>query len=40
MVICLDGLAVKRIFDFSNGFGLSFTHRDAIYKEKKVFFKD
>ena len=40
MVLCLEGLAVKRIFEDETGFGLEISHREGIYKEKKFFFKN
>jgi hypothetical protein len=40
LVICLEGLIVKRIYESENGFGFSITHRDDFYHEKKVFLKN
>lgn len=38
-IICLEGLAVKKIYEDANGNGISITHRDGIYQEKKIYFK-
>jgi hypothetical protein len=40
MVICLEGLAVRRIFEIETGFGIEISHRDGVYKDKKFFFKN
>lgn len=40
MIICLEGLAVRRIYDMENGFGIEISHRDGIYVEKKIYFKN
>jgi hypothetical protein len=40
LVVCLEGLAVKRIFEVEGGFGIEVSHRDGIYHEKKFFFKN
>jgi serine/threonine protein kinase len=39
-VICLEGLTVLRKYESSNGFAISISHRDGIYEEKKVYFKN
>jgi hypothetical protein len=40
MAICLEGLAVRRIFERETGFGIEISHRDGVYSEKKIFFKN
>lgn len=40
MVICLEGLAAKRIFEVENGLGIEISHRDGIYPEKRFFLKN
>ena len=37
-IICLDGLAVKKIYEVENGFGIEISHRDGIYEERRIFF--
>lgn len=39
-VVCLEGLAVKRIYEAKCGFGLLFSHRDRVYPERKAFFRN
>ena len=38
MIICLQGLTVKKIFDPANGNGIQIYHRDGIYQGKTFFF--
>ena len=40
MVICLEGLAVRRIFEIETGFGIEMSHRDGVYLDKRFFFKN
>lgn len=40
MAVCLEGLAVRRIFEGEIGFGIEISHRDGVYREKKIFFKN
>lgn len=40
MVICLEGLAVRRVFEIEEGFGIEVSHREGEYKDKQVFFKN
>lgn len=40
MIICLEGLAVRRIFEIEAGFGIEISHRDGVYRDKKFFFKN
>lgn len=40
MVICLEGLAVRRIFEIETGFGIEVSHRDGVYRDKRFFFKN
>ena len=38
MIICLEGLSVKKMFEPTNGHGIEISHRDGIYPMKKFFF--
>lgn len=40
MIVCLEGLSVRRIFDDKAGFGIEVSHRDGVYHEKQFFFKN
>lgn len=40
MIICLQGLAVNRIYEPTYGFGIKISHRDGVYEDKKIFFKN
>ena len=40
MIVCLDGLEVKRTFDKNKGFGIEITHRDGLYDSKTVYLKN
>jgi hypothetical protein len=40
MIVCLDGLEVKRCFDKNKGFGISITHRDGEYQNKTIYLKN
>ena len=37
-IIYLEGLDVKKIFDEVYGFGISISHRNGIYNEKRIYF--
>lgn len=38
MIICLEGLIVRGVFDESNGNGIEINHRDGQYPTKQFFF--
>ncbi len=38
IIICLDGLSVRRIFEETIGFGIEISHREGYYQDKKIFF--
>ena len=40
MIICLEGLVTKSIFDETFGYGIEISHRDGFYESKKFFMKD
>ena len=31
LVVCLEGLAVRRIYEIETGFGIEISHRDGVY---------
>ena len=40
MIVCLDGLEVKRTFDKNKGFGIEISHRDGLYHSKTIYLKN
>lgn len=37
MLICLDGLIAKPLFEESNGYGIEISHREGIYESKRFY---